>query len=236
MAEYSEKFKKFIEIWQQEFAMERSIDEKICADKDGNPLPWYTFPAIEYLQQFDYCNKRIFEFGCGYSSAFWAKRALQVTSIEDNYNWFTKWRQEFAEPNLEIRWRDEGEQYENAIFEGENTCYDVIVIDGKRRAECANAALVKLAPDGMVILDDSDRINTSQEYVNAVKTLRQADLMQVDFYGFCPMNNYPKTTSLFLRRNFNFASLYPVQPINGVGNLWRKPRKERKEFVKKFSL
>ena len=79
----------------------------------------------------------------------------------------------------------------------------------------------------MIILDDSDRINTSREYVRAVGTLREADLIQVDFYGFCPMNCYTKTTSLFLTRRF------PVQPINGIGNLWSFSRRERKEFYKK---
>ena len=82
-------------MWQKEFAIERSIDEKVCIDKDGNPIPWYTYPAIEYLSQFDYSQKEIFEFGCGYSSMFWANRAKKVTSIEDNINWFSKWQNEF---------------------------------------------------------------------------------------------------------------------------------------------
>jgi hypothetical protein len=75
---YSERFQKFIEMWQKDFAIERTIDEKVCVDRDGNPLPWYTYPAIEYLSQFDYGEKTIFEFGCGYSSLFWAERAAKV--------------------------------------------------------------------------------------------------------------------------------------------------------------
>ena len=230
---YSEKFQKFIDVWVKEYAQERSIDEKICADKDGNPLPWYTYPAIEYLVQFDYQNKKIFEYGCGYSSAFWAERALNVTSIEDNQTYFERWKKEFNMQNLNIRYREEGEIYEKAIFEDE-TKYDVIVIDGKRREECAQAAVQKLADGGMIILDDSDRINTSQEYVNAAEILKQANLLQVDFYGFCPMNNYTKTTTIFFSRNFNFKSLYKVQPINGIGNLWSMGRRARKDFFKKF--
>ena len=35
---FSDKFMKFIEMWQKEYAIERSIDEKVCADKDGNPI------------------------------------------------------------------------------------------------------------------------------------------------------------------------------------------------------
>lgn len=229
---YSEKFKIFIDMWREEFGIERSIDEKICLDRDGNPIPWYTYPAIEFLSQFDYSDKQIFEFGCGYSSLFWAKRAKKVTSIEDNLNWFDKWKKEFDEPNLDIRWRDEGEIYEQAALEDEIK-YDVIIVDGKRRFQCAESAVKVLNEGGMIILDDSDRINTSQEYVKAVEILKKANLLQVDFYGFCPMNNYTKTTSVFFSRDFNFESLYKVQPINGWGNLWSKSRKDRKEFYKK---
>ena len=228
---YSEKFLKFIEMWQKDFAIEKSIDEKICADRDGNPIPWYTYPAIEYLSQFDYSNKKVFEFGCGYSSAYWAKRAQKVVSIEDKTEYFERWKNEFSYPNLDIRWRDEGEGYFNAIFENKEK-YDVIIIDGKRRADCAEKATLCLNSGGIIILDDSDRINTSQEYVDAVNTLKSADLLQVDFYGFCPMNNYTKTTSVFFSRNFNFESLYTVQPINGLGNLWSMSRRERKELYK----
>lgn len=230
---YSERFAKFIEMWQKEFGIERTIDEKVCVDADGNPIPWYTYPAIEYLSQFDYRDKKIFEFGCGNSSLFWAARAQSVTSIEDNPKWFEKWQQEFNEANLDIRWRDEGEIYENAVFEdGEK--YDVIVVDGKRRAECAKAAVQALADGGLIILDDSDRINTSQEYRSAVSALKSADLLQVDFYGFCPMNCYSKATSLFFSRNFVFKTLNEIQPIAGLGNIWSMGRRQRKDFYKKF--
>ncbi len=229
---YSPKFQTFIDMWREEFAIERSIDEKVCLDRDGNPIPWYTYPAIEYLSQFDYTNKKIFEFGCGYSSLFWARRAGKVISIEDNLNWFDKWQKEFSEPNLNIKWRDEGEIYEQAIFE-DNEKYDVIVIDGKRRNFCAETAVKALSDGGIIILDDSDRVNTSAEYVKTIDILKNADLLQVDFYGFCPMNNYTKTTSVFFSRNFNFESLYKVQPVNGWGNLWSKSRKDRKEFYRK---
>ena len=228
---FSDKFLKFIEMWQKEYAIERSIDEKVCEDKDGNPIPWYTYPAIEYLSQFDYADKKIFEFGCGYSSLFWANRALKVVSVEDNPQWFAEWRKSFNKSNLEIRWRDEDEAYFNAILE-KDELYDVIAVDGKCRAYCAATAVKKLAKGGIIILDDSDRINTSAEYVKAVEILKSANLLQVDFYGFCPMNNYTKTTSVFFSRDFDFKSLYEVQPINGIGNLWSMGRKNRKAFVK----
>jgi len=230
---YSERFQKFIEIWCNEFAAERSIDEKICLDKDGNAIPWYTYPAIEYLAQFDYADKNIFEFGCGYSSAFWAERAKNVTGVEDNAEWLEKWQKEFNYPNLDIRCRENGEKYENTVFE-DNIKYDVIVIDGKRRKECASAAIKALSDGGMVIFEDSDRVNTCAEYREAIKKLKQAGLLQVDFHGFSPMNCHTKTTSLFLSRSFDFRTKSKFQPSNGWGNLWSMGRKNRKEFYKKF--
>jgi len=231
---FSNKFLKFIEIWQNDFAIERSIDEKLCLDKNGNPIPWYTYPAIEYLSQFDYTNKKIFEYGCGYSSLFWACRAKTVTSIEDNIDWFNQWQIKFQNDNINLKLRSEGPLYYNAINEND-LYYDVIIIDGKCRAECAQAAVQRLTSGGIIILDDSDRINTSREYKDAIKTLKNAHLLQVDFYGFCPMNNYTKTTSVFFSRNFDFQTLNDIQPINGIGNLWGMGRQKRKEFYKENS-
>lgn len=121
-----------------------------------------------------------FEYGCGNSGLFWAGRADSVTGIEDNREWFAKWEKKFNRPNLEIRLRPEGEEYENAIFE-DGCCYDLIAVDGKRRAECAAAAVKALAPGGLIILDDSDRVNTSRDYARAIAGLKAAGLLQVDF-------------------------------------------------------
>lgn len=228
---FSERFNKFIQIWVDEFVMNKTIDEKVCVDKHGDPIPWYTFPAIEYLSQFDYRDKTVFEFGCGNSSRFWARRAKKVTSIEDNSSWLEKWQREFTEENIEIRCRDEGEAYYNAILEDDEK-YDIIVVDGKNRAECAENAMKKLKAGGIIILDDSDRVNTSLEYVNAIDNLKKGNYIQVDFYGFCPMTTYGKNTTIFLSRDFNFKSKFEVQPIAGIGNIWTMKRNERKAFFR----
>lgn len=229
---YSKKFGIFIEMWRQDFAMEKSIDEKKCQDGNGRPIPWYTYPAIEYLQSFNYDGKRIFEYGCGWSSMFWAERAAEVTAVEDKRQWFAKWQRDLQAPRLDVRLRTADENYEKTIFE-DGRRYDVIVIDGIRRKFCAEAAVAALSDDGMIILDDSDRATVSADYAAAIDILRRAGLLQVDFYGCSPMVCYTKTTSLFLRRNFDFKPAGKIQPTNGWGNLWHRPRKQRKEFYKK---
>src|SRR6478672_6746984 len=57
-------------------------------NKNGDPIPWYTYPAIEYLEQFDFRKKNIFEWGSGNSSLYFSKKANKVTSIEHDKNWY----------------------------------------------------------------------------------------------------------------------------------------------------
>src|SRR3954463_2256551 len=59
-----------------------------CVDVIGNPIPWYTYPAIEYLKQLDFSTKNVFEFGAGQSTLFWAGRARRVVSVEDDAAWY----------------------------------------------------------------------------------------------------------------------------------------------------
>lgn len=224
----SQKFAIFIDLWRDEYAIARTIDEQVCVDKNGNPLPWYTYPAIEYLRQFDYRNKKIFEFGCGYSCAFWAERAQEVVAVENDKTWFERWKAEFDYPNLNIMLKDDNSDYENAL----NSDYDVIVIDGKRRSWCARKAYQHLNDKGFIIVDDSDRVNNSADYQEMIDILKTAGLLQIDFYGCCPMNNFTKTTSIFFRRNFDFPLLQKHQPANGIGNLWGRTRTARKNFYK----
>src|SRR3954447_8579526 len=59
-----------------------------AVDRDGNPLPWYSYPAIEYLRQLDFRTKTVFEYGSGMSTLFWASVACRVVSVEDDERWF----------------------------------------------------------------------------------------------------------------------------------------------------
>ena len=89
--------------------------------------------------------------------------------------------------------------------------FDVIIIDGIKRTECARAIEHYLTIDSkegaMVILDNSDW------YKETSKFLREnLNLIEIDFHGFGPINNYTWTTSLFVSRKFNFKPVNNSQP------------------------
>jgi hypothetical protein len=67
-----------------------SVKSRQYLDKESNYMPWFTFPAIEAIKNWDLSNKRVFEYGSGYSTLFWAARAREVISVEHNPGWHEK--------------------------------------------------------------------------------------------------------------------------------------------------
>ncbi|WP_017444770.1 hypothetical protein [Gayadomonas joobiniege] len=184
-----------------------TIEKWVCEDKRGNPIPWYTYPAIEYLNNLDFSKKKVFEFGSGNSSLYWAKRCSKLVSVENNKAWYEKIISK-ALPNQKVILCESEKDYASTIGH-QAFFFDVIIIDGIERRECALAIEDKLnTKDGfMIIFDNSDW------HSNTARILRDKyDLIQIDFHGFTPINNYTSTTSILLSRNANFKSSDNVQP------------------------
>lgn len=72
----------------------------IPRNKEG-VVPWITYPAFRQLQRIIKPSARVFEFGCGSSSLWWAANAAEVISVEHNASWAAKVAQS-APPNLKI--------------------------------------------------------------------------------------------------------------------------------------
>lgn len=187
----------------------RSIEEKRPLDLRGNPLPWYTYPAIEYLDQFDFSQLSIFEFGCGHSSLFWAQKAKRVISIEDDIEWYN-YVKGYLQKNQDIYLREKEESYVGCLRE-QGVIFDVIIIDGKWRNACTKAAIAYLKDDGFIIFDNSDW------FPKATRFLRGKEFFQIDFNGFGPINNYCWTTSIFIKAGIRIQNKFTnPEPIGGL--------------------
>jgi hypothetical protein len=79
-----------LSILDEDMGHHRSRRTGAPVTRTGEPVPWYTYPAIEYLQQLDFRDRRVFEWGSGNSSLFWARVAGRVTSVEDDTDWFER--------------------------------------------------------------------------------------------------------------------------------------------------
>jgi hypothetical protein len=196
-----------------DYGQYRTIKNWDCIDNQNKKIPWYTYPAIEYLSNLDFTQQSVFEYGSGNSSLWWSKKAKSVVSIEHDKEWYDKVRSSFG-GNQTLLYKENNSEYEESITTL-NDKYDVIIIDGIRRVECANIIekyLNKESNEGcLVILDNSDW------YKNTSRFLRESlDLIEVDFHGFGPINNYTWTTSIFVSRNFKFKPINNNQPVFSV--------------------
>jgi hypothetical protein len=193
------------------------LEPKLPVAADGSPLPWYTYPAIEYCNQLNATSLNIFEYGSGNSSLYWAHKGAKVWSVEHDPVWYENMRTKSAQ--LCGLWLQTDRESYAASIKDVGLAFDIVIIDGAWRNECAAVALAYIRKDGLVILDNSDW------YTDVAEFLRSHSFFQVDFNGFGPVNDYCWTTSVFLPFQSPYIErLRQPQPIGGIevykGDKW----------------
>jgi hypothetical protein len=186
----------------------RSMKHGRSVDAHGEPIPWFTYPANDFIKQLDLRDVSVFEYGSGYSTLFWAKRCKRIVSVETDKEWFEELSR-LVPLNVElILSSPEVETYVSQITQ--RGMFDVIVIDGigESRFPCCQVAPNHLTHKGIIILDDSDL------WPESAAALRSSGLIQADFTGLAPLSCHWHTTSVF------FSRQYAIQPLDG-----RQPHK-----------
>lgn len=85
------------------------------------------------------------------------------------------------------------DEYVNVAEKYPNATFDLVIVDGRARVECATHALPKIKPGGMLLLDDSDR----PRYRPVHEVLR--GWPGVSVRGLKTGNPVPATTSVWQR-------------------------------------
>jgi predicted O-methyltransferase YrrM len=135
--------------------------------------PWWPVPAVRYLQGQLPERARVFEWGSGSSTIWFVRRDADIVAIESESEWHHRVSQQArgarvrliegtesgrvrSEPELRDRGKHFFDDYVEAIDEFPDSTFDVIVIDGIARCECAKRAAAKVRPHGLVVLDDTN--------------------------------------------------------------------------------
>lgn len=141
--------------------------------RDMLPMPWYTEGMLRELFHTDVSGWRVFEWGGGYSTGWWARRAAEVFTVEASSEWAAATSEYVGflgdsrkstvhyvpvdSPPDEVGTAgDCGHPYPSRIDGFPPSHFDCIVIDGMYRLACADKALGHLKPNGTVILDNSE--------------------------------------------------------------------------------
>lgn len=200
-------YTKASHILEVDYGHYKSKELQQSVNFNNQAIPWFTYPSIDYLQQLDLSEKIMLEWGSGNSSLFFSKRVKQLYSIEHDEDWYKKVKK-FNIKNQVLEIANSDYEIKPKSF---NKGFDIILIDGIKREACSILASKLLNDSGMIILDNSDR------HPDIAEKFRNLGLINIDFHGFGPINDYTWTTSIFLHREFNFKpiSVQPVIPIGG---------------------
>ncbi len=175
--------------WFRSFVTRRPVDAS------GRPLPWFTYGAIDFLTPRLQPNWRVFEYGSGHSTLWWARHVREVIAAEHHGAWAERiGAQAPANATVVHRPLSEGTTYPDAPLAAGGT-FDVIVIDGRERVWCAERCLPALSATGVLIWDNSER----ERYVPGLEALAAAGFRRVDFDGMGPINTYGWRTSVLYR-------------------------------------
>lgn len=165
---------------------------------DNEVLPWMNYPVISFLKERLNSNMDLFEFGCGYSTLFYAQHAKSVVSVEHDRSWYDAIKKTMP-PNANLIFceADTDGKYCQSI-RGTNKLYDVVIVDGKDRVNCIRQSLDVLSESGVLILDDSQR----PEYADGFIYAAQQGFRFLTFEGMKPNGGFlDKTTVMYKSGN-----------------------------------
>ncbi len=184
---------------QNKIGWKKSFLEGFSQDDAGDPVPWMTYPAIEFLKNNLNKNHEIFEFGCGASTLFFSKRVKKVVGLETNPRWLGITNSKLSQQcrNVEINLMEDGltnVNYEN-FPKNSGQKFDLIIVDSLKRFQCATNSITALKAGGSIILDDSERKN----YQKIFDFFAANNFTRQDFFGIAPGQIRIKNTTIFTK-------------------------------------
>jgi hypothetical protein len=153
-------------------------------EQENPNAPWFVPAAISHIERELRPDFVGFEWGCGRSTLWFARRVRHVTSIEGRRAWFeevTRWLAEddlagrvtlcLAEVTSEHDFNAaEIERYAGAIDDVADGSLDFVVVDGHFRDACLSRIGNKLRSGGLLIIDNSEVVSKA-----LLGTLKTAD-------------------------------------------------------------
>lgn len=136
--------------------------------------PWLCAEAIEELEAILDTDSMVFEWGAGGSTIWLARRAKYVVCIEQSLEWHKRVHDRLIETGLANRVAvrlSSGLELPYVAQIDPFSSFDLIIVDGKFRAQCIERSRSHVRPGGYLILDDSER----RGYQEGVALLRGWD-------------------------------------------------------------
>ncbi len=126
---------------KNKISWKKSFLDGFSQDENGNPVPWMTYEAIDFLKKNINKNHDIFEFGSGASTLFFSRMAGSITSLESNKRWFEIIADKSANMWSSLQKQPSPEGKYKAQLSDENNKEDIKNISIHNHHNCANINL-----------------------------------------------------------------------------------------------
>ncbi|HNP48309.1 MAG TPA: hypothetical protein PKL85_05695 [Bacteroidia bacterium] len=149
-------------------------------------MVWLTYPVIDFLRNYLKSSMKVFEYGGGGSTLFFAKYVSELITVEHDKEWFERlteilnrkkikhWTGKHispepsgfsgspADPELYLSSDTHSEnlsfqKYAAAIDQYPDGYFDLVLVDGRARPSCLFHSLSKVKKGGLLILDNAER-------------------------------------------------------------------------------
>lgn len=168
-------------------------------DANGQPCLWLSYPFVSFVSERITPGMTLFEYGSGNSTLWWSKRVHHVYTCEHNKFWYER-MSKIIPTNVSLSYKGLGVGYVEAILEFRDK-FDVIVIDGRERVQCAYNSVGALKPNGVIIWDNSER----ERYRPGLDYLKSCGFKRIDFVGLSALGTNISTTSMFYKQDNCFG-------------------------------
>jgi hypothetical protein len=173
----------------------RSFRKKEPVDREGNPIPWWTYAAVDFLQDRIDSSWRVLEFGCGNSTIWLSSRAKEVISIENHASWADRIRPRLGK-NAKVLLVESLEEFARGRHEDLGR-FDVLIIDAGNRLECARQAVGCLHEQGVVIWDNTN----GPDWPRIRQFMRDLSFEEISFAGLSAQEICLTRTTIFYREH-----------------------------------
>lgn len=149
--------------------------------------PWLTESSIKFLNDFLISNdKSILEFGMGASTIWLSQRCKFLTSVDHDPIWFNEVKTHINNSNVFLNLFESNvihgtdyieKSYSHISDQFDDESLDMILIDGRSRVDCFFRSESKLRRGGIMVLDNSERIEYNQIF-DAYEDKQRFDFVQ----------------------------------------------------------
>ena len=147
--------------------------------------PFIPYDAFAVLQAIVNKNTRVFEYGSGMSTLWFAQNAGEVITVENDEKWFANILGKLEKhdcKNVTYIRQSDCDKYSQLIHKYDGT-FDLVFVDGRFRKECMEECFFKAR--SYIFLDNSDADHYQDAY-DVMRTYKPGDLEDYCSYGLNP--------------------------------------------------